>query len=225
MPLLALVFLSAETAHGTPRTCPGSGELAVEADDEELVARLCEVAIPLREAITACGLKQNRVVTVEVVARLTEPFGTCLGHFDGASDRIRLVDPAAYPDVMIAGTVYDLFPQEVVVRLLLAHEMAHALAYQASGGRVGILDQEYIAAAMELELMAPDWRDLLIEAAPVSGPPQGGMIDIGIYAMAPRKFAVDAWRLFRLPGNGCELIRRIIDGEASFSKSAPPGQR
>lgn len=160
---------------------------------------------PLGAAIAACGLKQSRVVTVEVVARLAEPFDTCPGNFDGASDRIRLVDP----DVMIEDTVYDLFPQEVVLRLLLAH----ALAYQASGGRIGIPGQEYIAATTEFRLMAPVRRDFLTEAAPVSGAPQDGMIDIRIYAMAPRKFAVDAWRLFRLPGNGCELIRRIIDAE------------
>lgn len=223
---LALALLAACPADGAPVPCPGDDGFAVEPGHSALAPRLCEMAPPLRDAMTDCGLTQSRVLTVEVVAGLTKPFDTCLAHFDCRSDRIRIVDPASYPDLLIKDTVYSRLPEDVLLRALLTHEMAHALTFQASGDReMDIVDLEYIAAAMELELMEPKWRDVLIEAAPVSLPPKEGLIDVWIYGMAPRKFAVNAWRHFSLPTNGCGLIRLMVEGEASFSKAARPDLR
>lgn len=143
-----------------------------------------------------------------------------------AKSRIRIVDPASYPDVMVPDAIYLLFPKDVLLRSLLTHEMAHALAFQTSGGReIAVVDHEYTAAAMGLELMAPEWRDVLIEAAPVSLPSNEVLFHIRIYATAPRNFAVNAWRHFSLPQNGCGLIQRIVEGDASFAKSARPDLR
>lgn len=223
---LTLTLLVSYPVVGASVPCPGTDDVLIESTDPLRAAQLCEMAIPLRDAMADCGLKQSRVLIVEVVTRLTRPFDTCLAHFDCKSDSIRIVDPATYRDILIEDTVYSLLPEDVLLRSLLTHEMAHALAFQASGNReLDIVDQEYIAAAMELELMNPDWRNVLIEAAPVSLPPKEGLIDIWIYGMAPRKFAVNAWRHFRLPENGCGLILRIVEAKSSFSKTARPDLR
>lgn len=218
---LALAFMATSPAMADPVACPGDESVAVEAARSELATQLCEAAPPLRDAMVDCGLTQLRALKIVVIARLIGPFDTSLAEFDRGTDVIRIVDPLLYPGLLVEDGGYFLLPTDVLLRSLLTHEIAHALAFQVSGDReLDAVDQEYIAAAMELELMKTEWRDFLIKAAPVTLPPKDEMINFWIYAMAPRKFAVNAWRHFRLPENGCALIRRIIGGEASFSEEA-----
>ena len=73
-----------------------------------------------------------------------------------------------------------------------------------------------VAAALELEYLADDWRNVLLQASPVSLPPKVGLIDIWIYGLAPRKFATNAWQHFQQDDHGCALVREIVEGQFSF---------
>ena len=208
-----------------PVECRGHDFIVAGADDA-LLPKLCDLAYDTRDALLGCGLEQRRPLTIELVDSLSHPMGSCLAEFDCAYDTIRIVNPARYPSLLDAENAYAGLPEEVTLKALVSHEMAHALVYQGAGaGRIEMVDQEYIAAAMELELMADDWRDVFISAAPVDLPPKEGLIDIWIYGFAPRKFAVNAWQHFRLPENGCDLIHRLAIGEESFSTVIHPERR
>ncbi len=192
----------------------------------ETAQTLCATASDISDALGDCGLQQRRPVTIEVVDRLHHRLGNCLGYFDCEYDVIHLAAPAAYSTILDADDPYALLPEDVLTKALLTHELTHALASQSAGERkIDIVDQEYIAAAMELDLMEPGIRSVFLNAEPLTVPPSEDLIDIWIYGFEPRKFAVNAWRHFRQPHNGCQLVKRILSGEKSFAREVRPELR
>ncbi len=203
---------------GNGLTCPG-GDLAVAADDPALSRGICDMAARARRALGGCGLEQTAPLTIEVVEALSHPMGRCLATFDCDYGRIRVTHPSRYSDQSDGIGAYALLPPDVLLEVLIRHELTHALVFQNAAGReVPLVDQEYIAAAMELEHLDPVWRSVLLEAAPVDLPAKPALISAWIYGMAPRKFATNAWQHFSEPGNGCAFVRRIVRGEVSFAR-------
>lgn len=220
--LFGLSISTVPDAHAEVEICADS-MFEVDAESSDLRQRLCNMASALTTEMAQCQLTQTRPLLIEVVADISHPLGNCLAYFDCDYDLIRLTDPANYSDQLDDTTVYGAVPPEVTLQALLTHELAHALLTQTAEPRiVEMVDHEYVAAAMELDLLAPEWREVFAEAAPVSLPPKIGLIDLFIYGMAPRKFAVNAWQYFSQPENGCDLIGRIARGETSFAKPAIP---
>ena len=204
--------------HANPLDC-GGGDFTIEAPTEDLTATICAALLDARAALQDCGLEQTRPIAVEVTPGISHPIGECLSYFECDFDVIRVIDPAALPEALDPGDAYAVLPPEVLLTSLLTHELVHALVTQSAGDRrIDIVDQEYIAAALELETMAPDWRDALIRAAPVSLPPKDSLIDILIYGMAPRKFATNAWQYFQAEDDGCARVREIVAGRFSFAR-------
>ena len=207
---------------GAEVACAEAG-FAVAGADPELAAAICATVAGLSPALGGCGLPQDRPLRIEVVAQVLHPVGACFAAYDCHFEAIKVLDPALYASAIAPEEPYARLPAPVVLRALLAHELSHALATQAAGRALAPVDQEYIAAAMELETMEPGWRRVYLDALGPEVPASAGLIDIWIYALAPRAFAANAWRHFALPGNGCDLIGRIVAGEASFAPR--PGTR
>lgn len=215
--LLALSIWTVPESHAESEPCEGS-LFIVDVGNADLHQRICKLASTLRAELEQCQLSQSRLLRIEVVPDLSHPLGNCLSYFDCDYDLIRLTDPAKYSERLDPETAYGLVPPDVTLQALLTHELAHALLSQTAEPRaIDMVDQEYVAAAMELELLDPEWREVFVKAAPVSLPPKVGLIDAFIYGMAPRKFAVNAWQHFSLPENGCDLIGRIARGETTFA--------
>ena len=220
-----LACMSAIPATGEPSRCPDT-LFTVDADSEAMTRQLCTMATAIRGRMEACGLRQDRTITIEVVDGVSHPLGNCLAYFDCEFDLVRVTDPDFYDVVMSGDQPYAALPADVTLEALVTHELAHALVTQTAGERrVPMVDQEYIAAAMELEFMDAKWRAVLISQAPVDLPPKEGLIDIWIYGFAPRKFGVNAWQHFSLPENGCSLVQDLVGGAASFDKAARPDLR
>lgn len=185
------------------------------APDAALEARICDAAAAIAPRLEACGLPFDAPLGIEVVPGTSHPLGECLAAYDCAGDRVRITDPATWPGLLGPGEAYASLPPDVLLTALLTHETAHALAARAVPDLASV-DQEYIAAAIELDVMDPSWRKVLTDAAPVALPPKESLISQGIYVLAPRKFATNAWQHFSLPENGCALVRDILAGETSF---------
>ncbi len=215
---ISLSLATATTTSADPAKCTDQA-FSVDAYDAQMTEQLCTMATDIRGQLEECGLAQSRPLTIEMVEDVSHPMANCLAYFDCEYDLVRITDPAAYESLMEEDSSYAALPAVVTLRALLTHEITHALVAHTAGDRsVPLVDQEYVAAAMELELMGEDWREVLIAANPVTLPPKEGLIDIWIYGFAPRKFAVNAWQHFSLPQNGCALVRRIVDGQKSFKK-------
>ena len=194
------------------------GRIRVDGSAPDAAAEICAVMADLRDALAPCGLLQVRPLTVEVIAQVEHPLGACFAAFDCRDEVISVLDPALYAAAIPGAEPYARLPARVTMRALLAHELAHALATQSAPRPVAAVDQEYIAAAMELDTMEPGWRAVYLDAIGAEEPPGAGLVDIWIYALAPRAFAANAWRHFALPGNGCDLVGLILAGEASFAR-------
>lgn len=210
------------TARADPVVCAEGGFSVAGADAAQAVA-ICATVDGLRRVLEGCGLPQARPLLVEVVAEVQHPVATCFATFDCHHDLIQVLDPSLYADLIAPAEPYARLPADVVLRALLSHELAHALAAQSAVRVLSPVDQEYIAAAMELDTMEPRWRRVYLDAVGPDAQPSAGLVDIWIYALAPRAFAANAWHHYALPGNGCDLIRRIVAGETSFARR--PGER
>lgn len=201
-----------------PVQCEG-GMFAVEPAGHGLSARVCQIVLDARDQLAQCGLVQTQAVTVQIVEGYAQPDIKCLASLDCAQGVIRVADPKSYAGLLEEGDPYALLPADVLLQALLTHELAHALVEQTADGRkVAIVDQEYIAAAMELEFLDEPWRTTLVEASPPPDPPALGLIDFWIYGLEPRQFATNAWRHFSLPENGCPLVGRIVSGDYTFGR-------
>lgn len=200
------------------QTCKG-GSFSVDATNIELGLRICGYLTEAAEDLSECGLYQTKPIHVEVVPGISHPIGKCLAYFDCEFDVIKVTDPARFEDFLTTDDPYYSLPRPVLLRSLLIHELAHALTAHAAGqNQVDIVDQEYVAAALEMEFLDPKWRNKLLRAAPVSLPPKTGLIDKWIYGLEPRKFATNAWQHFKAHEDGCELIAQIAAGKFSFRK-------
>lgn len=213
---VALFAALASPSAAEPRVCQDAS-LSVEAEVPGTAELACRLAIETKSVMEACGLVQTRPVRIELVAEIDHGFGACLGSTDCAAGIVRVIAPGHLAETVELEPPYALLPTEVLFRALIAHELAHALLAQSSDGvALAFADQEYVAAVMELETMAPDWREVYIAAAPVGLPPKLGLISPMIYGFAPRKFAVNAWQFFRAEPDGCKRIQEIAAGTFSF---------
>ena len=198
------------------------GSFSVDAEAPEDAHLACRIAGDAKSVIEACGLIQTRPIRIELVAELAHGFDACLGAWDCREGVIRVVAPDRLAGTGTLEPPYSLLPTEVLFRALIAHELAHALLSQSAVGvDPAFVDHEYVAAVMELETMAPEWREVYVAAAPVGLPPKPGLISGTIYRFAPRQFAVNAWQFFRAEPDGCARIRDIAAGRFTFSAEPP----
>lgn len=198
--------------------CEG-GNFSVDAPNTEIGLEICGYLVEAVGKMSACGLTQTKPISVEVVPGLSHPIGTCLAYYDCDLDVIKVSNPAEFDQYLATDEPYSVLPTAVLLRSLLTHELAHALTVQTAGeAQIDIVDQEYIAAALEMEFLDPEWREMLLDAAPVSLPPKEGLIDKWIYGLEPRKFATNAWQHFDAQKDGCNLISLIATGRLSFRK-------
>jgi hypothetical protein len=193
-------------------------QLSVVAPTPELASFACDVALDAKTRIVACGLDQHRPIRIELIERLEHPAAECLAAYSCSDDVIRVTDPAAIPGALDPSSPYTRLPPDIVFAALVVHEMAHALLAQSSDGReIAFVDHEYVAAALELDSLAPEWRAVLIEAAPIAHEPTLGLISPLIYALEPRAFAANAWAFFDAEDDGCDRVGAIARGEFTFS--------
>jgi hypothetical protein len=215
--VLAIALPLARGAVAHEMVC-ADGLLSVVAATPELATDACAAALGARARITACGLDQRRPIRIELIGRLEHPAADCLASYSCSEEVIRVTDPAAIPGVLEPDSPYARLPPEVVFQALVAHELAHALLAQSAAGReIAFVDHEYVAAALELDILDPGWRTVLIEASPTGSPPTLGLISPMIYALAPRTFAANAWSFFDAEPDGCARVRAIARGEFTFA--------
>lgn len=215
---LALALgLAAGAVGADPRPCPDP-RFVTDAPDLALHNSVCAIASDSAGRLEGCGLTLARPLLIEIVGTVEHPFADCLAAFDCDLDRIRVTDPARFPERIPAAEPYADLPPEVLLRALLTHELAHAMVEHSTPERsIAPVDHEYIAAAMELDALPPDWRQHLLDRAGIDTP-RAGLINIWIYRLEPRRFAANAWVHFSQPANGCALVARIVDGAFSFAE-------
>ncbi len=216
--LFACFSAGAPAARAEPFRC-NRVEALVEAPTPEMRETTCNAIGAAVNAWASCDVSTSEAITVRVVPSARHPqYGECLGYYDSRNQCLEVADPASYADLINEEDARRELAAETVFRGIVAHEFAHALVASESGEHaIRPADHEFIAAVFEMESYGETARARLLAADPVK--PQGsrGLVNLGIYAMAPRVFANNAWQLFQSEQDGCALIRAILRGEASLA--------
>lgn len=192
--------------------------ITVEARDEALARTACAAAEDARALMATCGLTQQSPVQISVVQTARHPgFGTCLATYDKTTGCLEITEPEGILSLLEGKDARAALPPDVLFRAIMAHELSHALVAQSTVGvKIGPAEHEFIANVFEMMTLDPEGRELLLEAHPVDPPGALSVVHPTIYALSPRAFANNAWRVFEAKGNGCDLIQRIIAGKFLF---------
>lgn len=219
--VLALIGLMAMpgTTLAEVRPC-ADPMLSVDAQSDHVAGLVCAAAMAARAVLASCGLEQRSPINISVVESAQHPsFGPCLAVFDQGTGCLAVTDLARQAALLPAGDARAALPPEVLFAATITHEMTHAVLQQAAGAvQVAATEQEFVAAAMEMESLAPEWRQMLLDAYPVDPLGSMGLVHLSIYGLEPRAFANNAWVLFHRPEMGCALVRRIAAGTFRFSR-------
>lgn len=218
--LLAVLTVSASLAFAEPRDCVDP-LVSADVESDEMADEVCNAAVRAKALLGSCGLTQNYPINIEVVERAIYPsFGDCMAVFDKRNGCLQVTEPARLPLLLSSDDARSLLPPEVLFAGLITHELAHALVEQSAGQvRIGPAEQEFIANALEMESLNSEWRDILLAADPVNPSGSLELVNLGIYALAPRLFANNAWQLFHQEGNGCSLVQKLVRGEYKFPRN------
>lgn len=193
--------------------------LTVQAGTAPLAERVCEAAAA-KALLLSCGLSQPDPIRVEVVPVAVHPgFGACVAVFDPGTGCLQVTEMERLATLLPATDARGGLPPEADFAPAIAHAMAHALVQQSAAGIVIVAtEQEFVASAIETETLDPALRAILLEADPVAPGGALSLVHLGIYGLAPRAFANNAWLLFRREEMGCALIRAIVAGAFQFPR-------
>lgn len=192
---------------------------SISAANRDVATATCTAATSALTALAECGLQPSRRVTISVVDAPMHPqLGACMGVFDSQHDCIDVADPARYPVLLSDGDARRDLPPDIVFRGTIAHELAHALVAQnADAAMIAPADHEFIASVFEMDAYGEEARATLLAADPVRPKGSRDMVNLGIYALAPRVFANNAWQIFQAAQDGCGLVRSILSLDVSLS--------
>jgi len=188
--------------------------VTVSADEAALTERICAAAGRAVDLMAACGITQTEPVQIEVIDGLNPDHPDCAGIFHCSEARIELVAPDYLTEALGADHPFIEIPRDPFYDSLVAHEMAHALAYQTRQGPLKSTSAtEYIAYAMQVSSLPEDIRAAFLSNRSVTEPVTPMALNEVILAFSPADFAVRAWKHFQAPENGCRFIQRLLDGE------------
>jgi hypothetical protein len=206
--------LLAGPAISEPLACPGPGPtITVTAGTTDHAVHLCSVARAARSRLAACHMPQTAPIDIRIVTELPAQHAKCMGLYHCDTEIIEILDLAGLRRSVSPSSAFARIPPEALQDSLVAHEMVHALIHQRLGADSGPpVQNEYIAYAMQLDLMSDPARQALLAARDIKAPiPPEGLNEI-ILLMAPDVFAIFSWHHFRQEGHGCTLIGKLLDG-------------
>lgn len=194
--------------------------LSVQADTERVGELACNAATSAKTLLSSCDLAQDRPINIAVVDIAQHPtFGDCLATFDQQTECLAVTDLDRMSSLLPIGDPRSALPPDVLFAAAITHEMAHALLQQSAPERqIAATEQEFVANALEMESLEPQWRNLLLDAYPIDPPGSLSLVHLTIYALEPRGFANNAWLVFDQDVMGCTLVQKIAAGEFRFPR-------
>lgn len=214
--VLAICLAAASAAAADVEACE-TPMILVESDDRDLHRRACTVATQAMPVLEACHLRQKRPIIFRFSDAFASPYRVCLGLYHHGKDLIDLLTPAAFQPMHAQSEFCEGIAEDEHFDSIIVHELAHALVDQVSGGKLDYtVDQEYIAYALQLEIMDKPVRDGFLSSIGLSPPIETEGINDLIFLLSPSAFAASAWLHFSDQENGCALVDRLLRGKATF---------
>lgn len=218
--LALLIAASACAAPNAPRQDKAQrlhecrpGPIRVDSRTTEDVADMCAAAESVASFFRSNGLPRTAPITVSVVDTMPSEMGSnVLGCFARAGGRVTVLSFAA---ASRRGPWMGRSMDRALYRSLAAHEIAHAMAWcNASGERLSVRAQEYVAYVAMFATMERESREAILAEAPDLSFETAGQISENFYYLAPHKFGIAAYRHYLRPENGPRFLHAVLRAEA-----------
>ena len=219
--VLAVVGGADAKDDGKPETVIGAcGHAGVKLVNARLrdIAKVCGGLRDVMGYFDGIGLPFGPTVTVELGGSSSDDGGGWFrahGSFDAQKRTIQLTDAAKHSawGISSEGELGDSF-----LRHELVHSAVHLILGEQAAKRIPRHWQEFIAYAVQFDLMPPQLRDAILIANPdVAAFDDIVYVNEFIYATAPDVFAISAYKMYAERGRG-KLLRQIL----TFEIKLPP---
>lgn len=191
-------------------------DIRVIAPNTDLANQVCAVAVRAKSLLADCHLVQKQ--SLEILVQHDRGIPGLLAHYSPLNDQIVLPTPQSLIEVLAKDSAYRALPKDHLFDSFVVHEISHAFFAKTRCGldtcRVG---HEYIAYAMQMASMQESSRVLFLANFQSQDGIDFGELSNVYHDLMPESFAVDVWRHFSAPGNGCDFIGKIVSGEVTFS--------
>jgi hypothetical protein len=208
-----LFVLVCSTAHAEPLPCD-EPMILVDTDDRGLFQRVCDVAMEALPRLETCHLRQQQPIVFRFEEYISSSNAACLGLYHHGKNRIDLLTPEAFRSAHTLSDYCSVVPEAEHYDSIIVHELTHALLDQSPCRESACrIDQEYIAYAMQIDVMPKPVRDQFLSSVRVTAPVEVGQINEFILDFSPSSFAAAAWLHFTSSEHGCEFVGSIVRGE------------
>lgn len=216
--LAASSSLWPDTASATEHwQCPDP-RISVAVPSQTSAAVICDQADKARAFLAACGIEASHPLSVRVTRDLSNTSGLRKsGDFDPTTGRVRLLPFISYLRVSKQKPAYAPTIARVMHASIAAHEIAHGIFHERSAH----LDlpetaHEYVAYVVQFSTLPKDMQMRLVEQADLPAITNLFMFSFFLLRADPERFAINAYRHFHQPENGCGFLQRILDSKVHF---------
>lgn len=228
---LAILLLCIALAHPASASC-GHERVSIAGTQSEIDAA-CEALADVRAYFHDLGFKVEPNVRIafsdEVFIAVYDPWGAVeparlqvSAFYDATNRAISTTTPTSTKRG-------DRKPWGIgwgsdIALSILRHELAHMFSHEILGARYARMSKpwlEFIAAAVQFDLMPPELRSRISQGFPSAEPfafPE--QVNAMIYGFDPDEFALRAYLHTRANG-GRSFIRRLLAGDAGIDTSEP----
>jgi len=195
-------------------------EISVEAASRIAAERTCNAAIQADRRLRELGLGHEGPLLIEVTDELDFGAGYCMAYYDAEAERLQVLSESCLEDNPPPASAFPVVPASVLFESLIRHELTHAYLDQTLDGRLlPRAAHEYLAYAIQIEMLPENVRAKFLDEANVSLPATIEELNEAILFMAPKRFAAAAWLYFQQNGGGPKAVERVLSGQESFRRS------
>lgn len=216
--LAAVPAPTAKAANGGVRIRCVKTDVHVNAGSRKDALLACTSARRTLRHLGRIGVVLRNQLAIDIVPGSSLAGGMqSYGRFDPDANRVSVARPADIGKLRREQDPYSALPPRALFRSVLAHELVHA-ALQSndlpmSRDRIA---QEYMAYAIEIQLMGPRSRRAFLRAAPVVvSNDLGQFTELGL-AFAPQAFGAAAYRHYSGVRDRPAFLAGVLQGSIRF---------
>ncbi|MDX2156041.1 MAG: DUF6639 family protein [Hyphomicrobiaceae bacterium] len=192
----------------------------VEATEQEPVKLVCRAAKDAVATLASCGLQQTRRIVIRIaVAADDPPTDQSYGCYDHTTGLITLAGLAACTQRLRRDESRAHIDPDEYYRSVVIHEVTHSilLAHPASD-HLSRPAQEYLAYALQIDAFSDASRAEFLKPYRENRALRTLMPDEILLHMNPSAFGAMSYLHFKMLGERCDAIKRVLKGEIEFTR-------
>jgi len=204
-----------------PERC-AEAPVAVIADSSNERRFACAAAKDALHLLGRCQISARSPILIEILKEVRHPFsGPIFGLFDIKRETVLVTEYTNIPS-LVRDTPYANLPQRDFYKSLIVHEVIHGILHQNYKRKpMSHAAYEYPAYALQIESLTPSVREQFLQSFDQQTIRADAMFNDSILLFDPFFFAAQAYRHFKVAGNGCAHLDALLDGEVPFILTMP----